>query len=271
MLGGKNRQPLGYTILEVMIVLAISGVMFLIAATFVNGKQGNTAFKTGVNEMAASLQSIIEQVTDGQYGDTTNFCHKLGNGDIQINGGGAHDQGTNQDCVFLGKILHFTSPQNTAAYDIYTIAGSRFANSSNLLASDPTQAHAQNVDYLSVNHDTPQSLELPHGIQINGGATTSYAIGFLQSLGNVDASTNTLTTGAQTISLYYVRSDSTAVQNTGFNPDNIKGNLIAAQSARICLTDGSRYAEIIIGNGATTGSTLNVDVKMDGAGVSGCP
>ena len=59
MLGGRNRhskQPFGYTIVEVMIVLAVSSAMFLIAANFINGKQERTAFSQGSNEMVSQLQ-----------------------------------------------------------------------------------------------------------------------------------------------------------------------------------------------------------------------
>lgn len=54
MKGGKS--PLGYTVVEVMIVLAVSGIMFLVAANFINGKQQKTSFANGVNEMASRIQ-----------------------------------------------------------------------------------------------------------------------------------------------------------------------------------------------------------------------
>ena len=67
--GGK--RPLGYTIIEVMIVLAVSGVMFIIAASFISGKQESTAFTEGANEFASQLQQTIAEVADGQYSDVT--------------------------------------------------------------------------------------------------------------------------------------------------------------------------------------------------------
>ena len=80
MLGGKNKQPLGYTIIEVMIVLAVSGLMFIIAATFINGKQQRATFTAGVNEMASELQNVIEQVNDGSYADVPLNCVSAGAG-----------------------------------------------------------------------------------------------------------------------------------------------------------------------------------------------
>lgn len=102
------KQPLGYTIIEVMIVLAISGLMFLIAANFISGKEESTSFTEGTNEFVTDMQSVINQVTDGQYSDISFQCVSSG-GTLSFPSGGS--QGTNPACVFLGKFLYFPQGQ----------------------------------------------------------------------------------------------------------------------------------------------------------------
>jgi prepilin-type N-terminal cleavage/methylation domain-containing protein len=139
MLGGKKlKPPLGYTIIEVMIVLAVSGVMFLIAATFINGKQERASFQTGVNEMASQIQDTINQVTDGQYSDIPLNCQGLTAGGVgaAANAGqqvtfpsiallGNPEQGGNSGCVFAGKIFHFSLNNDPSSYEIFSMAASR--------------------------------------------------------------------------------------------------------------------------------------------------
>src|ERR1700722_14172147 len=132
MKGGKNRQPLGYTILEVMIVLAISGAMFLIAISFISGKQEHTAFTDGVNNMVSQLQDAIQQVTNGEYSDIPLTCTAGSGSPPSFDASGNPSQGTTTSCVFVGKFFHFW-PNNpgasgAAAYEVFTLAGNRLDN-----------------------------------------------------------------------------------------------------------------------------------------------
>ncbi|MGC1176893.1 MAG: prepilin-type N-terminal cleavage/methylation domain-containing protein, partial [Candidatus Saccharimonadales bacterium] len=193
MLGGKNRRPLGYTIVEVMIVLAVSGVMFLIAANFINGKQARTAFSDGVNEMASQIQDTIQQVSDGKYSDIPLMCTFDGTHTSVVSGGSK--QGTNSTCVFLGKLLRF-GPQGTQnVYDTISLAGGR-VDGGTVAGADPRV-----IDDLVVHQNLPQNLDVTN-VKVNGGGSGSETIGFLQSQGSIDATSGSLNNGAQTIDMY---------------------------------------------------------------------
>jgi prepilin-type N-terminal cleavage/methylation domain-containing protein len=290
MKGGKNRQPLvvrqpragqrpvsGYTIVEVMIVLAVSGVMFLIAASFINGKQARTAFTAGVNQMASNLQDIIEQVTDGKYSDIPLSCLFDGTRTPALTfPAGNNQQGTNASCVFLGKILHFQESglpgtTYTQQYEIFSLAGGR-ANGSTALAT-PTAADATVISSptadLTDQQTTPQSLDVSKVTFNVGGlgpTKISYGLGFLQGQGSLDA-TNNLISGPQNVSMYYVSSlvgVSGTDKPTAIGIINGGSNLKQAQNVDICLTDGTRYADITVGNNGSNASQLVVNVKMDG-------
>ncbi|HEX5743863.1 MAG TPA: prepilin-type N-terminal cleavage/methylation domain-containing protein [Candidatus Saccharimonadales bacterium] len=261
MKGGKS--PLGYTIVEVMIVLAVSGLMFLIAANFINGKQQKTTFTSGVNETASRIQDVIEQVTDGEYSDVPFSCSAGGGAalSISVSSDPGKIQGTNPDCVFIGKLLHFSVGGDASAYEVFSLAAAR---SSTDLGPDVTPVRGGGID-LTIQQIVPQYLEIsPTGVTVAGKPGHYYGFGFTQSQGTAGDSPGTYASGAQTIGLVYSPGLMTKTAGTSAAASSITGNVAAAKAASFCLTDGDRYAEISMG-GTGTGSQLDVRVKIKGS------
>lgn len=139
---GLEGESKGYTVLEVMIFLAVSGFMFLIAASFISGKQASAEFRQGMAEMNSQLQQIINDVGNGFYPTSGNFPCSAPNvaGTQLIFTGTGAEQGAKQGCVFMGKVIQFGTnssdqPDNTA-YTVFTIAGRQYK-------SDPTSSAPQ--------------------------------------------------------------------------------------------------------------------------------
>lgn len=280
MLGGENKsRPLGYTIIEIMIVLAVSGVMFIIAASFINGRQSRTAFTEGVNAMASNVQDVIQQVISGKYSDAALTCTFNGSSvSIQPPGvGNGQTQGTNATCVFLGKVIYFNyDPTNRdSSYEIFTLAGGREDSNENPFTS-PGAAYATVVNTpggatdpldLTDRQVTPQNLKVVK-VTVNG-STQTYGIGFFQNpaltVGGQTAN------GAETVGMYYVSPKLAVGSNNESNAkaeiSGSRNSLQPATSADICLSDGKLYAEILLGtpNGAASsnGNQLVANVKMD--------
>ncbi|HET7060452.1 MAG TPA: prepilin-type N-terminal cleavage/methylation domain-containing protein [Candidatus Saccharimonadales bacterium] len=246
MLGGKNkqhRQPLGYTIVEVMIVLAVSGMMFLIAANFINGKQERAAFTQGSNDTVSKLQGVVEDITDGHYSDVPIQCVvPADNSRLELNPSANDVQGQNPDCVFLGKIMRFYAPDaggNKTNYSLYSIAAARQITGfpDNLVGAIPN---------LTIQSVIPQSLYVKDMTVTDTGTppgthSNVFNIGFAQGIGNVSGEGVYLTGAQQPVRLIYANT-------TSGNESNIAGLTIqSAKSATICLTDGTRYAQILIG------------------------
>jgi prepilin-type N-terminal cleavage/methylation domain-containing protein len=245
------KRPLGYTIIEVMIVLAISGLMFVIASSFIGGKERTTAFTEGVGTMASQIQNTLQQVSNGQYSDIPLDCHLVGGADplatITIPPGGTDTQGTNVGCVFLGKLLVFTGP-NSPSYSSVSLAGGQvnpdyFINgvtataSQFLLDSDPTIIPA-----LTTPQTVPQQINITGITVTNLAGFTSHGIynfGFIQNLGTPDGN-GSFQSGAEPVSIAYSPINSST---------NIGGTLDYAQSVTVCLTIGS------------TGNELGVNVQ----------
>jgi prepilin-type N-terminal cleavage/methylation domain-containing protein len=268
MKGGKNRQPLGYTIIEVMIVLAVSGVMFLVAVQFINGKQARTSFTAGVNEMASQVQNIIEQVTDGQYSDIPFTCQGTPGAPLQNITQGGQGQGTNNTCVFLGKLLHFDSTLKT--YEVYSLGAAVGAAPPNAiwLGQDVTPIVNGNMSVnLMTSQATPQNLDATVYVTPVGAAASfqSYGFGFTQSEGTLNIlAPGTYNSGAQLVNLVYSPNlNSAGDDNESTAVSDITSDVYLASSVTVCLTDGTRYAQIGIGDTNANSNQLSVNVAMN--------
>ncbi|HVX23941.1 MAG TPA: hypothetical protein VG992_01200 [Candidatus Saccharimonadales bacterium] len=169
MSGGKQTaQPTsGYTIIEVMIFLAISGMMFVMAAVFISGKVAKTQFRDGMNQLASTLQTYINESASGRFPDTASFNCSAGANFLTFSPGNSA-QGTHDDCVFLGYMLQFHPAVNAASpgisnsttqFNAFTIAGSR-AGTDNLNPSLPAQTLLNNTTPTAVTL-TPNSSFFP--------------------------------------------------------------------------------------------------------------
>jgi len=111
------RQPLGFTVVEVMIVLAVTGLLFVSAVTLISGKQNQAAFNQAIQQVRAQIQQVINEVSIGYYPNSANFqctAGPLG----PVLGAGTNEQGTNSGCIFVGKVIQFdvhgTNPEQFA-------------------------------------------------------------------------------------------------------------------------------------------------------------
>jgi len=254
----RTRRASGYTIVEVMIVLAVSSLMFLIAANFISGRQQSNAFRVGTNELAQRIQSTLEEVNDGQYSDIPLTCTVSGSGvptaSVPV-GPASPTQGTNANgCVFMGKLMHFRVADVQTNYETFSLAGSQ-KDSTGKLATGYQSASPTVISGLTKSQTVPQNLNVQSVVAYNtvGATYHSFDIGFIQNFGQVDTSSGITSNsvyqnGAQSISLVYTTglnntSDSAAAAGS-LTPSS---NIIVAQAAYVCVTDDTYYARINIG------------------------
>lgn len=265
MRGGKNKQPPGYTIVEVLIVLAVSGMMFLIATLFISGKQAVTQFSAGTREFATDMQAVSGQVTDGQYSDIPFTCTP-GASSLAFAVQASATQGTNSNCIFLGKLVHFDGV-TSGNYQILPLAGSRLdKNGSGEPATDFTGARTSVIYDLSGSVDLTKQKVIPQGLTIKSVTVTDsglishtdYSFGFSQGLGASEGSgSGTYRSGSQAPQLIWA--DQSALGSPKTSVDNSIGKMGIAIKARICVTDGSRVASVTID---TSESQLNVRTRI---------
>jgi len=230
---GGNKYS-GYTIIEVLIVLAISSFMFVIASQFISGKAADTSFRTGVNEMASRIQDAIDQVSNGQYTDKKVTCTVDQNsGTYTITEGGGGSQGSNEECLFIGKIVEFTT--DTKTYKVYTLAGRSYKNNSP--ATSYTDAEPQIVNLFTVTKSMPQGLT----------PISNYVFGVGQSLGSY--SSGNFASGSQSTKIISTTSPLTAGSTISLSEPG---------SFSMCITDGTRSGKISVGDN----NSMSVSTKI---------
>src|SRR5438874_1617208 len=89
-----RSRSAGFTIVEVMIVLAITGLLFLSAAALISGKQNQAAFDQAIQQLQSQIQQTMNEVSVGYYPNRNDFvCVAGGTGPLLSSG--SNQQGTN--------------------------------------------------------------------------------------------------------------------------------------------------------------------------------
>jgi hypothetical protein len=112
----------GYTIVEVIIFLAISGALLISSIAFLSGTEGHNRFSQSMRDSQSKIQDLMNDIPtgfSGGTGGTSGQAHCFSTpGKIQIDNGPARSGNpneTNGDCIFLGKAIQFTDVTDPAA------------------------------------------------------------------------------------------------------------------------------------------------------------
>ncbi|HUD07761.1 MAG TPA: type II secretion system protein [Candidatus Saccharimonadales bacterium] len=148
-----GRQPHGFTIIEIMIFLAVSGIIFFSAMTLMSGSQNKTEFSTAIAQITSQLQSVVGNVANGYYLSQQNFTC-LANPD---GGSGSPSlsftststgpsRGTNVGCTFIGEVIQFDPLLPGLSYQeyvVYPVVGNQYYPPTN--SPGPTNANVDNL------------------------------------------------------------------------------------------------------------------------------
>lgn len=266
----------GFTIVEVMIVLAVTSALFVAASYLISGQQGKTQFAQAINDIQAQINDVISNVQSGYYA-TNGKVTCNGTGGVLSLSTGNSSQGSNGGCIFIGRAIQFAvadaagNPDPTA-YNIYDIVGLQYDASGNIiqnLASDQVKALAP-----PNNADTTQSQKLLYGLQAakmyyNDTAHPISTVAFISTLGNGVDANNNLASGSQHVELRPVQNtadissggDKTAQTAVGA----IKGanlGVVVSGGVTICFNSASsnQSGTIVIGaNGKQLSTTLTIN------------
>ena len=202
----------GYTIIEVLIVLAVTSALFVAAITVFSGKQGKTQFLQSMQDLNSKIQSVVSGINvsvfpgAGQYSCTTqsnrpNLGVPVGPGDTT---------GANGECLFLGKGIQADTDTTQGHLYIYTVLGSRINPFTGNLAttylnSNPEPAMGQGAcglpcdlteDYSLQFGATIKSSKISTSTSPPSGPTETDLVGFYTSL------QTTSNSGSQTLLSY---------------------------------------------------------------------
>lgn len=268
----------GYTIVEVMLFLLITGVLLASATLVLNGRRQRTEFTQGVREIDAQIRTIVNETASGYYPNQGHIQCVSSNGTgPHLSRGDSTGQGANKGCLFLGRMLQFTAGET---YVVYTVVGQQLgANDKEVtsLGQGTDQARQTLITPTPAQSNLPDataSYRLPWGIRVTRiatsqvGGTAIGTFGFIYSFGSYDAEGVNLvsgTTGLNTI---------VPLANTGLlgDPPDVQPTVTATENMTnsaqnpgkivICLRSGGgdRQAAIVIGgNNNTTGTEVMID------------
>lgn len=201
----------GYTIVEVMLFLAISGVIFAGAVTVFSGQQNRTGFSQGIRDLASQIQKDVDEVSSSVFLGGGNFTCTTsavtGRAQLSV---GTPGLGSNQDCMFLGRAFQVV-PTQQKIY-VYSVLGNK--NTANgepvtsFLSAMPEPAFSTGTDITKEYDTTWGKLTSSKVTNTAGVASDSDLVGFYNSL--QDGYQNSGVAGAQSVfakGYNYVSSD----------------------------------------------------------------
>lgn len=166
--GGLIRQKSvrvsgGFTIVEVILFLALTGLLLLAAMAGVNANINNTRFNDAIRSSVSYLQGQYDQVSNGRNDrDAALSC------DSALNLGTGTTPPGMTDCAVLGRFIKLEGSEFTARY----ILGYSPVPLSQLTQED-TAALAQMTIVVADDHAPASSFQVPWSIAVTGSSVSS--------------------------------------------------------------------------------------------------
>jgi len=276
----KTIQQAGYTVLELMIVIAVSAGMFGIVATTFSGRQQQVQFTQAVRDLDSRIKDIRNDVSLGYYSANESVTCTTNNGNNpepivnDVGPGSADPLGSNEDCVYIGKALQFSpggnnnfNADNDQLMKIFNIVGLRVDGN----GSNPTTV----ADAVPTAIPNPEQALLKWGLRVKSIRYTNNANVVSETNGiaiftrlnrGSDLQVSASDEAVQVSAMPNVSADSSEssmrseIRLIGDNLLNGTMNLNNASSIVMCVSDAedNRKATITFG-GSISGSVIDFD------------
>lgn len=238
-----RASPGGFTIVEVLVVVAVTGALFVSVVLLVAGRQQKAQFQQAVNNVTAQIETAINEAQSGYPGETVG-CRNTGSTYT--------DTSPDSSCIFLGKAIQFTNgaANERVAMGIHTIVGKRDSTS---------VADAQPYTFVF------ERKPLWYDLQVISTNTQAAMLAFtLDYSQDADGTSR----GTQGINIWRVTGAGLGNTFDTWKNRSLTGLLIANPTAgtRICLAHGGANAErsVLLTIGAGQSSRVQADIKTNG-------
>jgi type II secretory pathway pseudopilin PulG len=249
----------GYTIVEVLIVLAVSVGLFVAVIGVFSGKSDSTQFTQAVQDLASKIQNYATQATSGSVPDINGYnCHVGGNNRPIFDSG----NGPSDTCIFIGRALLVRT--GSASISAYAVSGTR-NNSSGKPAETIDQANITTARFGLNNMDLfPDTYNLSDltilSSKVNGSGGYGL-VGLYADLAGTSSPDTNNSSGLLTYGYPFTGTTSSDVQNC-VEGSFVNCNAPTANFNRwsLCVQNGGgRTGQIDI---SATGSGLNTQVNI---------
>jgi prepilin-type N-terminal cleavage/methylation domain-containing protein len=264
--------PGGFTIIEVMIVLSISGVMLGSAITIFSSKRESTYFTQAVYDLRSELQGIANSVSSQSVPGLEDYLCAPASINGKLRPALTKAAPTGQDCIYLGQAIEVAQDKSTL-YS-YPILGNRTVYSgitntnnspTNIKDANPEPA----VD--SADPSNPAKLLLIHTYNMLNGLKVSSAklsgaesdiLAFYSSLQDNNTSGNEIAVATTNISIGGADPNTTMKQciEASTCPEADAWSSVINSAWNLCVTNGPRKAQISI-NGTATGIATKLNMN----------
>jgi hypothetical protein len=241
-------------------------MLFVIAATYINGRQAKTEFQVAVRDVQTKIQQVINETKSGYYGSSNVNCSVGGTGALNMSGTGS--LGQRGECIFIGKAL-------VAAGDtiyIYPLAGARKLFGSSQAPANAGDARAKVIP------NSAETYKLPYGTKLVGAAFGGSSI----TIGNSPAAFAILTSfsgsgsssiGSQSFDLHSLRTAGAFAPNQTVDqyeanvnnevPTGSPYNIAYPQEQRVmlCIQSGGTNQSFILTIGGDSSTTVSTAIK----------
>ncbi len=249
--GQKSR---GYTIVEVLIVMAVTALMLVSALALVSGSQNKTEFTQAANDINQQINDVINEVASGYYGNAnTQGCRATGSGP---NFSGTANSGENNECIFVGKIMQFT---NSDIVNVYSIAGLRQKWGTQDDATSIADAQIKTVG------GSKEARNLKNGLRVQyvkAGTADFSTIGFFNAFAQGQTTSSAgLKSGGTQLDIYSF--DAGTPPAPSATPSLGSGNIVTdSRGVQICLASGgTNQSALITVGGSNSQSLTNMQIK----------
>lgn len=257
----KGQAP-GYTIVEVLVFLAVSGVIFVAAVLLFQGQQGKTQFDQSMRDLNSKVEQYVNDVNGGFFPGSDKYGCSVGAGSRPVLNNNPSGLGANQSCIFLGKAIGVTAGGNSLK--VYTVLGDRLDPTTQSPVTTLASAYAEPAN--QPGFDLTETYSILWGATVKssqftpssgGRAIDGDLVGFYSDLQG-----NTTTGGAQAVAAYgypapdlnnvscYIEGTATAAPTCSY---------YLMQSWQLCLQSGSSSRTALL---QINSSSLGVTTKL---------
>jgi hypothetical protein len=193
----------GFTVVETMIFLVVSAMLFAAASRIIGGAQRRAEFNVGIRQFQGQIRDIINDVSTGYYPYRSNVGCRVSGGALDFSVAG--DQGTNSDCIFIGRVIQF-APNDTPGPDdeslrILTVAGRRQITVAGQGRDVTSLEQSMTEPIINANEE----MVIPNGIEVKwvryNGMSDVGAVGLFTNFTKYNNNTGVLESSARNVNV----------------------------------------------------------------------
>jgi hypothetical protein len=261
----------GYTVIEVMLFLTISTVIFIAAVAIFSGRSEQTRFTQTMQDIQSQFRAYGNQVSTSYTPDTAGKNCKVG----PVAGISARPLFTsspvvNQECVLLGRAVQVIEGQDTIfAYPVFglktihngAVDTKAFPASAAEAGPAPAVDDASPQNWLGV-----EEYHIPNGLTVNKASLTTAAgspqdlLLLYSSLQNSNTTGTEIDAFSQGIKFSQLPDAKNGALKNCIENISCSSNSLNGSTWKLCLSDGTKMAELLV-KSVTTGITTSLNMN----------